>query len=113
MADRVVFEPGTLRTQGTELPRPTITIIIFFIKQQQLQKGYGNKQGSTIIIYLSTMSSRVSLELRLSQIWPVLYKILSKSISITNYKMNFQKLFGLFLSITLGKWPKIQNTKYF
>src|SRR6218665_3991533 len=73
MADRVVFEPGTLRTQGTELPRPTITIIIFFIKQQQLQKGYGNKQGSTIIIYLSTMSSRVSLELRLCQIWPVLF----------------------------------------
>jgi len=36
---------------------------------------------------------------------PVLYKILSKSISITNYKIHFRKCFNYFY-----KWPKIQNT---
>jgi len=40
----------------------------------------------------------------------VLYKILSKSISITNYKIRIFKVFQLLLSITLDKWSKIQNT---
>src|SRR6218665_1342937 len=41
---------------------------------------------------------------------PVLYEILSKLISVTNYKIYFSKVFQLLLSITLDKWPKIQNT---
>ena len=37
-------------------------------------------------------------------------KMLSKSISITNYKIHFFKVFQLLLSITFDKWSKIQNT---
>ena len=40
----------------------------------------------------------------------VLFKILSKSISITNYKIHLKNAFQLLLSITLAKQPKIQNT---
>src|SRR6218665_1087990 len=36
----------------------------------------------------------------------------SKSISITNCKIHFSKVFQLLLSITLDKRPEIQNTKY-
>src|SRR6218665_580829 len=39
----------------------------------------------------------------------VLYKILSKSISTTNYKTHFYNVFQLLLSITLDKRSKILN----